>query len=42
VDGRKWWIETRTPEAREILGRVKVATRLSSELSALRYDEPEQ
>jgi acetyltransferase-like isoleucine patch superfamily enzyme len=42
VDDRKWWVKTRTPEAREILGRVKVATRLSSELSAHRYDEPEQ
>jgi acetyltransferase-like isoleucine patch superfamily enzyme len=42
VDDRKWWIKTRTPEAREILGRVKVATRLSSELSTLCYDEPEQ
>jgi acetyltransferase-like isoleucine patch superfamily enzyme len=42
VDDRKWWIETRTPEAREMVGRVKVATRLSSKLSALCYDEPEQ
>jgi acetyltransferase-like isoleucine patch superfamily enzyme len=42
VNDRRWWIKTRTPEAREILGRVKVATRLSSELSALCYDEPEQ
>lgn len=42
MDDRKWWIKTRTPEAREILGRVKVATRLSSELSDLCYDEPEQ
>jgi acetyltransferase-like isoleucine patch superfamily enzyme len=42
VDDRKWWIKTRTPEAREIVGRVKVATRLSAELSALCYDEPEQ
>jgi acetyltransferase-like isoleucine patch superfamily enzyme len=42
VDDRKWWIKTRTPEAREIVERVKVATRLSAELSAFRYDEPEQ
>jgi acetyltransferase-like isoleucine patch superfamily enzyme len=42
VDDRRWWIKTRTPEAREVLGRVKVATRLSSELSALCYDEPEK
>jgi acetyltransferase-like isoleucine patch superfamily enzyme len=42
VDDRKWWIKTRTPEAREVLGRVKVATRLSSRLSALCYDELEQ
>ncbi|MGC1237773.1 MAG: DapH/DapD/GlmU-related protein, partial [Acidimicrobiales bacterium] len=39
---REWWIKTRTQEAREILGRVKVATRLSSKLSALCYDEREQ
>lgn len=42
MDDRKWWIKTRTPEAREIVGRVKEATRLSSRLSALCYDEPEQ
>jgi acetyltransferase-like isoleucine patch superfamily enzyme len=42
VEDRKWWIKTRTPEAREILGRVKVATRLSFELSTLCYDEPER
>lgn len=42
MDDRKWWIKTRTPEAREIVGRVKVATRLSSKLSALCYDEPER
>lgn len=42
MDDRKWWIKTRTEEAREVLGRVKVATRLSSELSALCYDELEQ
>ena len=42
MDDRRWWIRTRTPEARGIVGRVKVATRLSSKLSALSYDEPEQ
>ena len=42
MDDREWWIKTRTQEAREVLGRVKLATRLSSELSALCYDEPEE
>ncbi len=42
MDDRKWWIKARTPESREIVGRVKVATRLSSRLSALCYDESEQ
>lgn len=42
MDDRKWWIKTRTPEAREIVARVRVATRLSSRLSDLRYDELEQ
>lgn len=42
MDDRRWWIKTRTPEARKMLGRVKVATRLSAELSALCYDEPER
>jgi acetyltransferase-like isoleucine patch superfamily enzyme len=42
VEDRKWWIKTRTPEAREILERVKVATRLSSQLSALCYEESER
>ena len=32
----RWWIETRTQESRDLFGRVKVATRLSSELSAYR------
>ena len=35
------WIETRTPESRALFERVKVATRLSSELSALCLDESE-
>lgn len=42
MDDRKWWIKAKTPEAREIVARVKVATRLSSKLSALCYDESEQ
>lgn len=42
MDDRRWWIKTRTPEARKMLGRVKVATRLSAELSGLCYDEPER
>lgn len=42
MDDRKWWIKAKTPEARKIVARVKVATRLSSKLSALCYDEPEQ
>ncbi|HVX31771.1 MAG TPA: DapH/DapD/GlmU-related protein [Solirubrobacterales bacterium] len=42
MDERRWWIKTGTPEAREIVERVKVATRLSSRLSALCYDELEE
>lgn len=42
MDDRGWWIKTRTPESRELVARVKVATRLSSRLSALCYDEPER
>jgi acetyltransferase-like isoleucine patch superfamily enzyme len=42
VGDRKWWIKTRTPEARELVERVRVATRLSSQLSALTYDESEK
>lgn len=42
MDDRSWWIRTRTPQAREIVARVKVATRLSAELSALCYDEPQE
>jgi acetyltransferase-like isoleucine patch superfamily enzyme len=38
VDG---WISTRTPESRALFERVKVATRLSSELSAYSLDEAE-
>ena len=35
------WIETRTPESRALFERVKVATRLSSKLSAYCLDEAE-
>ncbi len=35
------WIRTRTPESRAFFERVKVATRLSSRLSALCLDEAE-
>lgn len=35
------WIKTRTPESRELFERVKVATRLSAELSAYSLDEAE-
>jgi acetyltransferase-like isoleucine patch superfamily enzyme len=35
------WIRTWTSESREFFERVKVATRLSSKLSAYRLDEPE-
>lgn len=42
MDERRWWIRTRTPEARELVERVRVATRLSSRLGALDYDEPER
>lgn len=42
MNDRSWWIKTRTPESRELVERVRVATRLSSELSALCYDESEK
>ena len=35
------WIKTRTPESRALFERVKVATRLSAELSAYCLDEME-
>jgi acetyltransferase-like isoleucine patch superfamily enzyme len=35
------WIATRTPESRALVDRVKVATRLSSKLSAYCMDEAE-
>jgi acetyltransferase-like isoleucine patch superfamily enzyme len=37
----KHLIKTRSPEFRMLHDRVKVATRLASELSAFSYDEPE-
>jgi acetyltransferase-like isoleucine patch superfamily enzyme len=37
----KYLIKTRSPEFREFLARVKVATRLSSKLSALNFEETE-
>jgi len=40
MDHRQW-IETRTPESRALFERVKVATRLSSKLSAYCLDEAE-
>jgi acetyltransferase-like isoleucine patch superfamily enzyme len=33
------WVETRTPESRALFEQVKVATRLSSKLSAYRLDQ---
>ncbi len=38
----QWWIKTRTQESRDLFERVKVATRLSSELSAYCVDEAEE
>jgi acetyltransferase-like isoleucine patch superfamily enzyme len=35
------WVATRSAEFRALHDRIKVATRLSAELSALCYDEPE-
>ncbi len=34
------WIKTKSTESRELVERIKVATRLSAELSAYRMDEP--
>jgi acetyltransferase-like isoleucine patch superfamily enzyme len=42
MEDRKWWIEAKSQESRELVERVKVATRLSSKLSALCFDEPQQ
>jgi acetyltransferase-like isoleucine patch superfamily enzyme len=48
-DGRRhrmnegqWWIKTRSQESRDLFERVKVATRLSSKLSAYCVDEGEE
>jgi galactoside O-acetyltransferase len=35
------WIKTRTPESRALVEQVKVATRLSAELSSYCMDEPD-
>jgi acetyltransferase-like isoleucine patch superfamily enzyme len=42
MDEGRWWIETRTQESRDLFERVKVATRLSSELSAYFLDEGDE
>ena len=42
MDDRRWWIETRSQESRDLFERVKVATRLSSRLSAYGVDDGEQ
>jgi acetyltransferase-like isoleucine patch superfamily enzyme len=42
MDEGRWWIETKTQESRDLFERVKVATRLSSELSAYCVDEPDE
>ena len=42
MNEQQWWIETRTQESRDLFERVKVATRLSSELSACGVDEGER
>jgi acetyltransferase-like isoleucine patch superfamily enzyme len=40
-DGQ-WWIKTRSQESRDLFERVKVATRLSAQLSAYCVDEAEE
>jgi acetyltransferase-like isoleucine patch superfamily enzyme len=42
MDEGEWWIKTRTQESRDLFERVKVATRLSAELSAYGVDEGEE
>ncbi len=42
MNEEQWWIKTRTQESRDLFERVKVATRLSSRLSAYCVDEGEQ
>jgi acetyltransferase-like isoleucine patch superfamily enzyme len=39
MEDERWRIATKSRESRELVERVKVATRLSSQLSALTYDE---
>src|SRR3954469_20491204 len=39
MDEGQWWIRTRSQESRDLFERVKVATRLSSQLSAYGVDE---
>jgi acetyltransferase-like isoleucine patch superfamily enzyme len=42
MDEGQWWIRTRSQESRDLFERVKVATRLSSQLSAYCVDEGEE
>jgi hypothetical protein len=42
MDEGRWWIKTKTQESRDLFERVKVATRLSSELSTYCVDEPDE
>ncbi len=39
MDAGPWWIKTKSPESRALFERVKVATRLSSALSAYGLEE---
>ncbi len=41
-EGQWWWIKPRSQESRDLFERVKVATRLSSKLSAYCVDEGEE
>jgi acetyltransferase-like isoleucine patch superfamily enzyme len=42
MEDERWRIESRTRQSRELVERVRAATRLSSQLSALTYDESER
>jgi acetyltransferase-like isoleucine patch superfamily enzyme len=42
MDEGQWWIKTRSRESRALFERVKVATRLSSKLSAYCVDEGDE
>ncbi len=42
MEDERWRIEAKSRESRELVERVKLATRLSSRLSALDYDESEE